>query len=244
MDSEAVLAHPLFDGCAPQRVEALAALGERLSYGPGDTILRQGEPAWHVFVLLTGVVRVLISSEEGHQITAKLFKAPAVFGEMEALTATPFIESVEVMRRATVLRFSVDAFEEVMAQDGRVTRNLLVDVCHRFRVSAQNQAFAAFENVERRLANLLLSYARTLGTKVAEGIQLVGEGLTQEAMAQGIGVNEKSVRRTLRDWEGRGLILRRGRSYVLARVDALAELAGAEPPRLDYSSAPTRRTPR
>ena len=73
------------------------------------------------------------------------------------------------------------------------------------------QRFVAFEDVERRLAALVLSYLRVFGVPVAGGVQLVVEGLSLAELGHGIAANEKSVRRTFRSWSERRWLARRGR---------------------------------
>ena len=226
--------HPFFNGCTAAAVDAITALGEIVDYPPGSEVLRFGEPAEHLFVLCSGVARVLIPGPDGMRFVAKIFVAPAVFGEMETLSRTTFIESVEAARACRILRLSTEALRRVFDAHPQVTKNLLVDVCRRFRATAVHSGFSATRSVEARLANLLLAYLRAFGTQVAGGVQIVFDDLTLLELASGIGANEKSVRRAIKTWAEAGWVLRRGKHIIVGNRDALQELAGTDAPQLDY----------
>src|SRR5687767_11899205 len=122
---------PLFAGLPPEALDVIERSGTRSDHAAGDVVLRQGEPATHLFVLLAGGARVLISGANGEEVTVKLFVAPAVFGEMEVITRTSWIESVEIVRRAHVVRFERAAVDEILKAYPVVCRRLLEDVCAR-----------------------------------------------------------------------------------------------------------------
>lgn len=226
---------PLFAGLDAQVLRELETHVVRKTLAPGDLVLREGEPAEHLFVLLRGVVRVLLSDRSGLQITVKLFTAPAVFGEMEALTGTRFIETVEVVRRAQLVAIERHAMERMLSRHAELSRRLLVDVCHRFRTSAVNQGYIAFKQVDRRLANLLYSYCSTVGTQVKGGTEIVAEDLSHAALARGIAATERSVQRVFQKWKELNLVSRRGRYYVVHDVAQLAALAGEDAPQYAHS---------
>lgn len=225
----------LFAGLARCELEAVARLATERVYEANHVVLVQGRPAEHVYVLLSGVVRVLISDHQGGEVTVKIFTGPAVFGEMEALTGTTWIESVEVMRRARLLVFPVAAFEQVLDQWPLVCKRLLRDVCLRFRTSAKNQAHIAFDSVERRLAALVFSYVRVFGVPVAGGVQIMTRLLTQDMLARGVGATRKSIQRTFLEWHRSGLLSKQGQHYLVHDLDKLSELAGEDPPKIDHS---------
>jgi CRP-like cAMP-binding protein len=235
LSPERLAAFPLFRGLDAEALREVAATGTLSTFRAGAIVLEHGHVADRLFALLDGLVRVVITDSRGLAVLAKVFAGPAVFGEMEALTGTTFIESVIVERKSTIAELDVAAFRPMLTKHPIICERLLVDVCLRFRTSALNQAFAAFEGVERRLAALLGTYARALGVRVAGGVQIVSPAIAQEALADGIGVTRKSVQRVFAQWTERGIVERRGRALVILDLGALAAAAGENAPRFDHS---------
>lgn len=187
------------------------------------------------YVLLSGVARVFYTAPDGRRMMAKLFTAPAVFGEMELLVGRTRLETVDILVRAELLVTSADVLKKTLATSPTFAHQLLVDVCARLCVAAQNERSLAFDSARAKVAGLLLSYARVFGAKVAGGVQIVRE-ITQEELADGLGLSHKSVQRTLDDWREQGVLEKSGRYYVIADLATIEAQASEHAPALDYSA--------
>lgn len=237
-DAPALDSCPLFAGLDARVLADIELRAVRHDYQVGDVILRVGQPAEHVFVLLRGAVRVLLDDPSGLQVTAKLFTAPAFFGEMETLTRTTFIETVDVVRAAHVVAIDSLTLNELLATHAELSRRMLVDVCWRFRTSALNQGYIAFHDVEPRLANLIYSYACALGARVEGGVEIVSEHLSYAALGRGIAATERSVQRVFARWRRLNLVSKRGRYYVVHDMAKLQALAGDQAPVYHHAMRP------
>ncbi|MCB9654921.1 MAG: Crp/Fnr family transcriptional regulator [Deltaproteobacteria bacterium] len=224
---------PLFAELSSSELASVAALGEARTYRAGEHVLVQGQDARNIYVLLDGFVRIFMTDHNGTSVTVRLFRPPAVFAEVEALTRTKHIEYAEVMRKALLLVFETEPFERIMDRHPSVARALLLDVCVRFRSTALGEARAVMERVEQRLGALLLSYARVVGVRVADGIQL-GTKITQDALADEVGISRKSVSRILQRWIADGFIVRRGSQYVITNVKGIVDIASTEWSGIDH----------
>ncbi|OGQ79942.1 MAG: hypothetical protein A2289_15360 [Deltaproteobacteria bacterium RIFOXYA12_FULL_58_15] len=225
---------PLFFGIETEALRRIENAGEVRHYKTGDLLLKQGGPGDFVCVLTKGVVRVFINEPvSGAEILVKLFAAPAIFGEMEALGGHRMVESVAALRHSEAHVYPGGTFNSILEEHPQVGVRLLRDVCERFYVAAQNQGYQAIASVEQRLAGLLASYARLMGVKVAGGVQIVAD-LTQESLAQSVAATRKSIQRTFTTWTDKGLLQRDGRSMVIRDIEVFEEIAGMDAPRYDY----------
>jgi CRP-like cAMP-binding protein len=154
---------------------------------------------------------------------------------METLTGTTFIETVEAVRTAHVAAIDRHAMDRLLSRHADLSKRLLIDVCRRFRTSALNQGYVAFQKVEKRLANLLYSYCVTVGTRVKGGVQIVADKLSHASLARGIAATERSVQRVFRQWKRLNLVSRQERYYVVHDIEQLAALAGEGAPRYDHA---------
>jgi CRP/FNR family transcriptional regulator, cyclic AMP receptor protein len=225
---------PLFAGLPADEILALEGSARRVKRPSGSLLLEAGDPAEHVWVLVRGAVRLLIGGPDGEQLTLQLVSAPAVVGDLEALTSGTRLVAVEVVRPSELIGIDRSVFESLLDRHPRICRRLLTDAYARLRAASLHQGQLAFESVDARLAALLLSYSEVFGTKTAEGMQLVVEGLTQTGLARDVGANTKSVQRAFVKWTKSGLIKKNGRYLVLPSPAELEKVAGEGCIRIHY----------
>jgi CRP-like cAMP-binding protein len=172
------------------------------------------------FVLVKGSVRVFYEAPDGRQVVVKLFQTPAIFGEMECIAGLHYLESVETLEKATVLRVPQKAFLEALRSSHTFSNNVLFDLSVRLCIAARSERMLAFDPVEQRLASLLTSYVELYGLPVYEGTK-IRIPLSQETLAQSIGANRRSVVRTLEKWAEDALLTKQGKHYIVRDVQKL-----------------------
>jgi CRP-like cAMP-binding protein len=229
----ALRAHPLFAECSGEFLASLCAESKLLGYEPGELILEERQEATTSFALLEGSVRVFFSSSEGAQVMAKLFSAPAFFGEMESLLGISFLEGVEVLQPTVVLAIPRGALEGALKASHSFCYQLMLDLCARLCVAARNQSSLAFAQVESRLAAFLIGYLERFGEKV-NGVLVPSRPITQDALAEAVGATPRSIQRALNEWKELGIVKGRGRQLKVLDVAALYRMAGEDPARIDY----------
>ncbi|MBW2731527.1 MAG: Crp/Fnr family transcriptional regulator [Deltaproteobacteria bacterium] len=225
--------HPIFAPAAPEQLKELVAASSVVRVSAGEVILREGEPADRVFVLAEGAVRVYHVSPEGEEVLLKLFGAPAVFGEAEALGSQITLEFVQAIEPCEVLVVPVATLLHLLRAEPSCALHLLVDVAARFSISIYNQRSLAFNPATIRLANLLVDYAQWLQQR---GCAELHVPLTQDQMAASIGVTRRSIAKDISDWQKQGIIRREGHAYVIDDLPALSRYSDAERLELSYSS--------
>lgn len=208
--------HPLLALLPADVLAAVVRSSEQIAYRAKRSILKEGEAANHVFCLLDGAVRVFFRNGDGSEVTVKLFRGPALFGEMEVLARRPFIEHVTTLERSTILRIPADTFRKLVATQNAFTIALVHDLSQRLCIAGDNERRLAFADVDARLATLLLDHVALIGEAEPIVLKVTGQGLSQD-----LGVSRKSMVRSLRKLTDAGVITKRGQSY---QVNDLAEL--------------------
>ena len=77
--------HPLLEGFGADELQVLAENGQVVSVAPPDTLLRQGEPAEELCLLLSGSVRVLMRGSRGFEHELARVEAGGTLGELGLL---------------------------------------------------------------------------------------------------------------------------------------------------------------
>lgn len=214
------LAHPVFEGVEREVVELIVGSALEREVAPGAHVLMEDQVDVAFFMLVKGSVKVLYRSPEGLEVVVKLFRAPAVFGEMECLTDVPYLETVQALERAVVLEVPRQHFLGALRRSHALTFNVLGDLAARLCIAAQNERSLAFHPVETRLANLLLTYVDFYGLPVPSGTR-IRIPLSQDDLANALGVARRSVTRALKQWQDEDLIVKEGGCFVVRDTSRL-----------------------
>jgi MFS family permease len=117
----------IFAGASRPALERLAAAAEELDVPASEAIVREGEPAEAIFVLVDGRVEVTSSGEAGAEPAVLREMGPGTyFGEIGVLEGIPRTATVTALEPCTLLRIDGDAFLAAITA-GPMTTTLLED---------------------------------------------------------------------------------------------------------------------
>ncbi len=208
-DFQAKLArHPLWRLIEPQHVQNVLRMSEWASFQPRKTVLRMGEPPTHAFFLAEGTVRVF-HRRGRREILVKLFRAPALFGEMEVLCDIPFLEYVTTLERSHLLRVPAQAFRFLVKQQRSFAAALVEDLSARLCIATVNERSLMFDDVEARVIDLLCDYAALYSAEVLD------PKINQRSLASDLGVSRKAVAAAFASLQRGGLVKKVGRTWRL-----------------------------
>jgi CRP-like cAMP-binding protein len=140
MDDVAFLrALPAFRSLSEDEVARLVRAGARRSFGPGQGILRRGEPGNAMYVLLQGAVQVPLVDERGERRALAYLGPGDLFGEMALLTGEPRAADVTTDGEAECVCLVLDKalVEELLRTKPRVARFLTEILGQRLLASSQ-----------------------------------------------------------------------------------------------------------
>jgi CRP-like cAMP-binding protein len=217
----------IFASTASSTLERLAGLADVLRLEKDARILNEGDASEHLFVLLSGVVGVFYSSEDGVDVLVKIFGAPAVFGEMELIFGQPRQEYVECFEPCVVARMPAADFMAYMRADAEACFVMLKDVASRLAIAAYNERALAFLDTNTRLAGLFLSFLEAYGERSDDGVTLKIK-LTYEMLARCLGVTVRSIDRAMTEWTKEGWLTKSKGLYTFRDLEKLEDKADPE----------------
>jgi predicted acylesterase/phospholipase RssA/CRP-like cAMP-binding protein len=109
---------PLLAGADADALEALAAEAYPRRVLAGDWVIREGDGADDLFVVLRGRLRA-VAGAKGDEQTLRVLGPGAAIGELALLTGSPRSASVQAVRDSTLLQLGRERFVELMERDGR-----------------------------------------------------------------------------------------------------------------------------
>ena len=107
---------PLFSGMSDEARSQFRAAMEPVGFRQGETILGQGEPGDHMFVLEEGTVRVAVRNEKHVVVFERTIAAPAIFGEMALITKEPRTATITAEEDARCLRINKQAVTDLFSR--------------------------------------------------------------------------------------------------------------------------------
>lgn len=215
---------PVFAALSASASAALAHIAMMQRLERGEFLYQQGEIASGFYLVAAGGVRLVETTYAGQDVHLKVYGAGDLFGLLAISGSYPHPSGAQAIDSSMVLRFPGEAVRTVIGQCpelGLVLVDLLV--AHVHHAHGRIRQLAA-ERVERRLARALLHFAEKFGCPAGDAIS-IEVSLSQQDLADFIGTTVETVNRTLKLWEGRGII-RRARQHIdVFTPDALAQIA-------------------
>lgn len=206
---------------------ALWELGQPGEFQPGEVLCAEGEQTTHVFVLMTGWVKIT-STVGGRELVLGLRGCGDIVGELAAESAG--------FRTATVK--AIDTVQALIIPDGRFSQFLdthrgadhayRVVLTRRWGEAADILRSRSVRSGPQRLAAYLIDLAEQHGTLGNGGI-VITSPLSQEEIASIVGVSRATATRALGGWRNRGLIKTSKRHLTITNITLLHRIAHMEP---------------
>ena len=190
-------------------------------------------------------MRVYHRSANGNEVTVKLFRAPALFGEMEVLAGWPFLEYVITLEPSEIFLMPAAVLVKLLKTQRAFAEALAVDLSLRLCIATHHERALAFCNVDTRLNHRQTGQILADELDVPVARDLVGHGLdatnaevagepcdlgvrittllTGNSMAHDLAVSRKSVVRALGKLEELALVAKAEGRYVVIDLDALRQ---------------------
>jgi CRP-like cAMP-binding protein len=168
-------------------------------------IINKGAPATHLFIVVSGRVKVSASSEDGKEITFAILGPGEVVGELALLAGSEHSATVTALEPTELLVFERRDFLALLQGQPDFAVDLLTTVCTRLRCSTEMTEDLSFLPLPVRLAKKLVTLARAYGTSTSRGMR-IGLHLCQQELANLVSTTRESVNKQLALWQAEGLV--------------------------------------
>jgi CRP/FNR family cyclic AMP-dependent transcriptional regulator len=188
----------------------------------GDTIFLMGEPHDSLMAVLTGEVSISMSSADGKEIMLAIVHAGEVFGEIAMLDAKPRSAAAKAL---TVCNLAILHRRDVLAtleRNPTAWLGLIEVLCSRLRRTDEHLLELALLKLPVRLARALLRAVDAGRTEAANRTNL---RLSQNELANLVGVARENVNKCLREWKRGGIVRMDKRVLKITNRVALEAMA-------------------
>ena len=197
---------PLFSVLRGEDMRDLADKFHVVRYRRGEVIFREGEPAERLFLIASGRVKLTIASPAGQELMIAVLGRGQIFGELAVVDRGLREMDARASEDVTLFSLLSDQFWTVIEGRPALARRLLELMGRRLRRADQATQDLVFFDAPTRLARKLLELAEEHGSPGDDGGVRIDTRVTQEEIAQMIGVSRESANRLISSFAGRGWI--------------------------------------
>lgn len=216
----------LFRGLPPATVQQISALSIQRSYRMGAIVFSQAGPGDALYGVITGKIRISVSSPSGREMFLNIMQPGDTFGEIALLDGRPRSATASAAAASKLILIKRDPFLELLKREAALVSHVVQLLCERIRWTSGLAEESALLSVPERLARRLVTLAHLHGRETSNGVEL---SLSQEEMARFLGLSRQAVNQYLQNWKARGwLTLGRGR-IVIIDPNALVVAARSSP---------------
>ena len=155
IDRESLARLALFEDCRPATVEEILASARVQDYPAHAEIVREGEPADYLHILLSGLVQI-VAHDCGHETTIAILEPPHPFVMAAVYLDRPYLQAARTLDYSRVLVLSAEPIRRLAKSDIALSNNVSRELAMAFRTVAQELKNQKLRPGLQRLANWLV----------------------------------------------------------------------------------------
>jgi CRP-like cAMP-binding protein len=213
----------LFAGLAAGELEQLARFTHVRTVRRGEYVFHQGDPGDTLYIVVSGLVKVFVTSADGAEMVLVTLAPRDTFGELVAVDGGPRSASAQAVEDTTLVALSRGALLDALRDHPQIADALLRAMGALLRRLTDQAADLVFLDLHGRVAKLICGLCDQQGGATTLDLQL-----TQSELASMVGGSRQSVNQILRTFEQAGLLEAHGRKMIVLRPDLLRRRAGLD----------------
>ena len=213
--------HPIFCELGSDALDQLCRYAKHVTLKRGATLFSKGDPGNSLFAVISGTVKMSISSPEGRNAILNLIGPGEVFGEMAVLSGQT--RSADATANTNCEMFVIDRrdFLPFVRNHPALAMKFIELLCERVRRTSDQVEQVILRDLPGRLASALLGLTERnkLDSRTIE--------ITQQEISEMVGMTRESINKQLRAWAARSWVRLEHGAIVVLEAEPLRELAEA-----------------
>jgi len=224
----------LFSGCPifrplGEQLKPLALASFARTIRLGEPLFRAGQPAEHLFLVLSGLLKVVQFSEDGSEVILGIFGARELVGLLPTLQNKPHKTSAIALSEHTrVLCISGAVLLDLASRNTETAMALSQALLQQNQLLHDTIDVLSAGAVPRRLAALLLRLAERFGDEMEDGTTRVPLTLSRGELSSLINARSETTIRVLSRWRKQGILETSQDGFSLIAPARLREILDGE----------------
>ncbi|MGC2529579.1 MAG: Crp/Fnr family transcriptional regulator [Candidatus Acidiferrum sp.] len=203
-----------FEGLSARDLNAIRAAARERRYLASSVITNQGNPADHLFLLVSGRARHFYLTQNGQKTLLFWLTAGDVFGGIAFLCKpAEYLLSTEAVHDSSVLVWDRASMRSLAGQYPRLAENALLIASEYLAWYLADHVALICDSARERLAQVLICLSGIIGKQVPDGVEF---DATNEELASAANVSPFTASRLMSEWQTSRVIVKR-RGKILLR---------------------------
>ena len=204
----------LLSGLTAAQKKLIIQSAERRRIPTNRVIVRIGDPAAHLFLVMKGTVKYYRLTKTGDEVLLWWLTTDDSFGIGTLLAAsTNYIATAQAVEESELLVWSRQKIRSLAASHKVLTQNALHIALDALATYTDRVVGLATGTAKQRLARTLLQLGRQVGRVQPSGVELT---MLNEHLARMANVSSFTASRQLKEWEREGIVQKsRGKVVIL-----------------------------
>ena len=216
--------HEIFSDLDNEALEQLGRYAKHTVLKRGATIFSKGDPGNSLYAVISGTVKISISSPDGRNAILNLISAGEIFGEVALLDGRERTADATANTNCEIFVIDRRDFLPFMRDQPALSMKFIELLCTRLRWTSDQVEQVILQDLPGRLASALLGLTEKRKLEPAASQTIA---ITQQEISEMVGMTRESINKQLRAWAARHWVrLEHGAIVVLDAV-SLRELADA-----------------
>jgi CRP/FNR family cyclic AMP-dependent transcriptional regulator len=215
--------HPIFCDLDPEALDQLCRYAKHSSLKRGATIVSKGDPGNSLIAVISGTVKISISSPDGRSAILNLIGPGEIFGEVAVLDGLARTADATANTNCEIYVIDRRDFLPFVRSQPALAMKFIELLCTRLRWTSDQVEEVILQDLPGRLASALLRL--TEKHKLAQGGRTIA--ITQQEISEMVGMTRESINKQLRAWAARNLVRLEHGAIVVLNAGMLRELAEA-----------------
>jgi CRP/FNR family transcriptional regulator, cyclic AMP receptor protein len=152
VDAAFLRASELFESQPDEILQAIIAVGAFQDFGPGELVVRQGEPGDRLYIVKDGVLEIVAAHADGTDATPVAYLGRGeVVGELALLTGSPRSATIRSPEHAQLFTLDKATFVDLMEMLPAFTRSLCILLARRLEATNLKAPRAAAKQLQGNL---------------------------------------------------------------------------------------------
>lgn len=213
----------IFADLSAEGREELAGLIRRIEYGKDEVVFQEGEPAFGLYFICQGRVKLAKRSSKGKRQILKLLSPGEILGEKTMFDREVYTAYAKTLGPASLFFIERRACLGFLHRHPKVALKLIEKLSRELKGFQQRLLEVSYGGSIERLARLLLTVGESCG--VPEGDRLyLGLELSRAELAEMAGISTETAIRTLARLKEHGLIGIKGHKIYIRDREGLGKL--------------------
>jgi len=209
----------LLEGFALPAIEEIVAAATSRSLPAQSVVTNQAELAGHLFLIIKGRARYFYIAENGHKLLLHWLVPGEIFGGAALLPKpAPYIVGTEMVQDGAALVWARRSIRLLTAKYPRLLDNTLPIFGDYLAIYVAAHVALTCRDARRRMAEVLITLARTIGHAKKDGIEL---DVTNEELANASNVTIFTASRLINEWQRRGAVAKSRRKLLIRSPERL-----------------------